>query len=91
MTDHNTVDAEYARRAAAKKNAFDFLQNKKSERALLVPIWLRRKDLNQRPSGYEPDELPTALLRDVFNTIPHKARIVNSKRIFLARHYPTCF
>ena len=27
-------------------------------------IWLRGLDLNQRPSGYEPDELPTAPPRD---------------------------
>ena len=26
-------------------------------------IWLREGDLNPRPSGYEPDELPTALSR----------------------------
>ena len=29
-----------------------------------ISIWLRGLDLNQRPSGYEPDELPTAPPRD---------------------------
>ena len=36
--------------------------------------WLRGEDLNLRPPGYEPDELPTALLRDMWCRRPGSNR-----------------
>ena len=34
---------------------------------MLLFTWLRRPDSNRRPLGYEPNELPTAPLRDIYS------------------------
>jgi len=39
---------------------------------LLNSNWLRGLDLNQRPSGYEPDMAHKAKLEFIFLTIPDK-------------------
>ena len=56
-------------RKRSRHNAYSVHNDKKevdvTEIRYIHSIWLRGKDLNQRPPGYEPDELPTALPRDI--------------------------
>ena len=46
----------------------------KSGTSQSIIFWMRESDLNQRPSGYEPDELPDC-------SIPHqRAKIIYKYR-----------
>ncbi len=54
----------------------------KRHRRVSFFFWLRGLDSNQRPPGYEPDELPTALPRDI-----PKCLIIIADNYYLSRAF----
>ena len=58
---------------------FDCCLTTKIKTALRLFLWLRELDLNQRPSGYEPDELPSC-------SIPRYVYIICSLVPFVNRN-----
>jgi hypothetical protein len=58
-------------------------QNKKEPHSYAILTWVQGRDLNPRPPGYEPDELPTALPCDIFtcSLVPyHYSRLARKKQ-----------
>ena len=46
-----------------------YIKDKRKGETFVSPFYLRRPDSNRRPLGYEPNELPTAPLRDVISLL----------------------
>ena len=66
-------------------------ENKKRDLQIMqVPefLWLRERDLNPRPSGYEPDELPDCSIpRQRLPTVAELVVAVNLFFTFLSSRY----
>ena len=57
-------------------------QTFKNKNSLFSGKWLRGPDLNQRPSGYEPDELPSCSTpRPIFNKRKQTRYLLSRLRI----------
>jgi hypothetical protein len=53
-----TENSGLARYVVDNKELFHQAQKRPLFRVAFFDVWLREPDLNRRPSGYEPDELP---------------------------------
>ena len=48
----------FAKKGGMTEHMTDFFHEKNRNEAKSIPTWVQGRDLNPRPPGYEPDELP---------------------------------
>ena len=54
---------------------FEHAQKRPLFRVAFFDVWLREPDLNRRPSGYEPDELPDCSIPRLWGALYSDERV----------------